>query len=103
MGLVNNPETSQGLKLWQGLDPSWEEVLRYVQAQAASLAFFPKPALESVVRARAGRGRHLDLDLDLPGAAAGIPTEERCALPYACAAAEEPVSRAVPARASGQS
>eukprot|EP00903_Cladosiphon_okamuranus_P008330 g8013.t1 len=28
MGLVNNPETSQGLKLWQGLDPSWEKILR---------------------------------------------------------------------------
>lgn len=28
MGLVNNPETSQGLKLWQGLDPSWEKMLR---------------------------------------------------------------------------
>lgn len=33
MGLVNNPETSQGLKLWQGLDPSWEEVLRYVRPE----------------------------------------------------------------------
>ncbi|CAN0292257.1 unnamed protein product, partial [Ectocarpus sp. 12 AP-2014] len=28
MGLVNNPETSQGLKLWEGLDPSWEKMLR---------------------------------------------------------------------------
>lgn len=28
MGLVNKPETSQGLKLWQGLGPSWEKVLR---------------------------------------------------------------------------
>ncbi|CAB1096470.1 unnamed protein product [Ectocarpus sp. CCAP 1310/34] len=28
MGLVNNPETSQELKLWEGLDPSWEKMLR---------------------------------------------------------------------------
>lgn len=28
MGLVNNPDTSQALKLWRGLDPSWEQVLR---------------------------------------------------------------------------
>ncbi|CAM9457241.1 unnamed protein product [Ectocarpus sp. 12 AP-2014] len=28
MGLVNNPETCQGLKLWEGLDPSWEKMLR---------------------------------------------------------------------------
>eukprot|EP00752_Nemacystus_decipiens_P003234 g2992.t1 len=35
MGLVNNPETSQGLKLWEGLDPSWEKILRdRAQAQA---------------------------------------------------------------------
>lgn len=30
MGLVNNPETNQGLKLWRGLDPSWEKMLRCV-------------------------------------------------------------------------
>lgn len=28
MGLVDNPDTSQALKLWRGLDPSWEQVLR---------------------------------------------------------------------------
>lgn len=39
MGLVNKPETSQGLKLWQGLNPSWEKMLRSraqaVQGQVA--------------------------------------------------------------------
>lgn len=28
MGLVDNPDTKKGLKLWQGLDPSWEKMLR---------------------------------------------------------------------------
>lgn len=28
MGLVNKPMTSQGLELWEGMDPGWEKMLR---------------------------------------------------------------------------
>ena len=35
MGLVNNPDTSQGLKLWRGFDPAWEKILRWVLALPA--------------------------------------------------------------------
>lgn len=34
MGRVNNPDTSEGLKLWEGLDPTWAKMLRSVPNSA---------------------------------------------------------------------